>query len=406
MKKIELKKIVSIGFETYNLYIPMITFFLPMDQFFLFGGIACLLIVLNVKEFIKVLMYKQNYILYVFSLYMTLLAYFNNNTLGFMASFFLWLVTIYTTYVRYKLTKIRFELMMIICGLGSMLSLYYTTVDFYTTSTYKLYLFFMEYILIPYQFITGIAENFRSTSTFINPNFYGHISAFIALVSVYYIIDSIYKFKQNWKLYSIKFIFYCVVLIINLISLRLTESRSAFIGLVIGLIFLLTVYDFKLFFIIVIPSLLFVYMNPEFLLKLFPRVDTIGLEAGIRIDLYLAAINEITHNILFGKGLYTMAFIIEDYGMKYQIHAHNLILEVFLSSGLVGFILLTWHFIVPLFKPIEEWIKKDHPYIPLVIGICALEIGNGFTDAVIVFPQTFILISLVFFSLEVKHETH
>jgi O-antigen ligase len=147
-------------------------------------------------------------------------------------------------------------------------------------------------------------------------------------------------------------------------------------------------------------------MNPEFLLKLFPRVESIELSAGVRIDLYLIAINEITRNFLFGKGLYTMAYIIEDYGLKYQIHAHNLILEVFLSSGLVGFILLTWHFIVPLFKPIEEWIKKDHPYIPLVIGICALEIGNGFTDAVIVFPQTFILISLVFFSLEVKHENH
>lgn len=400
------KYILKHPFETYKLYAPLISFFLPMDQFLLFGGLACLLIILNIKELIKVIEYKHNYVLYIFTIYMILIAYLNQNDLGLIASFFLILVTIFTTYLRYKLNKIHFEIMMIILGLGSMLSLYYTTVDFYTTSTYQLYLFMMNYIKIPYQFVTGIAENFRSTSTYINPNFYGHICAFITVVAVYYVLDSINKMKLNWKVYIPKLIFYSVVIVVNLIGLQLTESRSAFIGLVLGLIFLLTTYNIKLFFIIVCPTLIYVYLNPELLLQLFPRVSTIELEAQVRIDLYLAAINEIKHNFLFGKGLYTMPLIIQNYGLKYQIHAHNLMLEVFLSSGFLGFLMLGYHFISPLIKPIETWIKSDHPYVPLVIGICALQIGNGFTDAVIVFPQTFILISLLFFSLEIKYENH
>ena len=154
------KYILKHPFETYKLYAPLISFFLPMDQFLLFGGLACLLIILNIKELIKVIEYKHNYVLYIFTIYMILIAYLNQNDLGLIASFFLILVTIFTTYLRYKLNKIHFEIMMIILGLGSMLSLYYTTVDFYTTSTYKLYQFMMIYIKIPYSFMTGIAENF------------------------------------------------------------------------------------------------------------------------------------------------------------------------------------------------------------------------------------------------------
>ena len=93
-----LKHRIKHPLETYNLYVPLITFFFPMDQFLLFGGLACVFIVLNLKEQFKIIRYKHNYILYIFTLYMILIAYLNNNMLGLVASFFLILVTIYTTY--------------------------------------------------------------------------------------------------------------------------------------------------------------------------------------------------------------------------------------------------------------------------------------------------------------------
>jgi O-antigen ligase len=404
----KLKKLIQIikqGFEAYRFYIPMISFFLPMDQFFLLGGIACIFIVLDFKTFKKSILFRNNWVLYIFTVLMTFLAWTNQNTLGLIGAFFLWLVTIYTTYLRTRLTRQRFETMSIILGLGSIVSLYYATVDFYTTSTYQLYLFFMRYIHLDFDFITGIAEGVRSSSTYINPNFYAHISAFIALLALYQILVRMQNaFKDSFIQIPLIF-FYGLVIAVNLIALTLSASRSSLIGLVIGTLFLLWALNRKGFLIGFLFLSIFLIQDNQWLLQNFLRLDVIELAAEVRIDLYLAAIQEIRLNPFFGKGLYTLPLVIENYGLSYQIHSHNLFLEAFLSSGFVGTLLLSYHFIAPLFKPFHLWIKSDHPYVPLVIGIAALEVATGFTDAVIVFPQTFLLISLVFFSVEVDYET-
>lgn len=393
--------------ETYVIFAPMITFFLPLDQFFLWGGLACLFIVLNIPDFIRVIRFKWNGLLYLFCVYMTVLATLNDNTLGLIASFFLWLVTIYSTYLRTRLDKITFEILMVITGLGSMLSLTYTTVDFYTTSTYRLYRFFMQYIHFDYQFITGIAENFRVTSTFINPNFYGHISAFIALIAIFFCLDSIRNLKKNWIRYGFKLAFYTVVLAVNLVALQLTQSRSATFALLIGIPFLVAAFDGWLAITLGL-GLFGVWMwKPELILSLLPRLESVGSSAEVRLDLFLIAYHEIQNNPLFGQGMYTMAKVIGTYPVKYQIHAHNLILEILLSSGLVGLGLLGTGFMNIIVKPLVEWIRgiKKQPYLPLLIGSLALFFANGYTDATFVFPQSFILIFLMAFSSELSYET-
>jgi O-antigen ligase len=256
-----------------------------------------------------------------------------------------------------------------------------------------------------YRFISGIAEGIRSSSTYINPNFYAHISAFIALLALYQILIRLRKvFKDPINQITL-ILFYGLVIEVNLIALSLSQSRSSFIGLLIGTLFLLWALDRKGFFLGFLVLSIYLIQDNQWLLQTFPRIENIDLSAEVRIDLYLTAIQEIKLNPLFGKGLYTMPLVIENYGLEYQIHAHNLFLEALLSSGVVGTILLGYHFITPLIKPFQHWIHSDHPYVPLVIGIAALEIATGFTDAVIVFPQTFLLISLVFFSVEVEYET-
>ena len=402
------KKLINIvkqGFDAYRFYIPMISFFLPMDQFFLWGGLACVFIVLDIKSFKNVILYRKNWVLYIFTFLMTFLAWINQNTLGLIGSFFLILVTIYTTYLRMRLTRKRFEILSIILGLGSMVSLYYTTIDFYNTSSYQLYQFFMQYMTLNYRFISGIAEGIRSSSTYINPNFYAHISAFIALLALYQILIRLRKVIKDPINQITLILFYGLVIEVNLIALSLSQSRSSFIGLLIGTLFLLWALDRKGFFLGFLVLSIYLIQDNQWLLQTFPRIENIDLSAEVRIDLYLTAIQEIKLNPLFGKGLYTMPLVIENYGLAYQIHAHNLFLEALLSSGVVGTLLLGYHFIIPLIKPFQLWIQSDHPYVPLVIGIAALEVATGFTDAVIVFPQTFLLISLVFFSVEVDHET-
>lgn len=392
-------------FDTYRFYAPLISFFLPLDQFFLWGGLACLLIVLDINTFSKSIKYKQNWILYLFTTYMIFLAYINDNTLGLIASFFLVLVTIYTSYLRLSLSKIRFEISTIILGLGSFLSLYYCTVDFYTTSTYKLYEFFMEYIHIPYSFITGLADGVRSSSTFINPNYYGHISAFIALIAISQLIKYVRLLPKKTIISLLMILFFTLVLGVNIVGLVLSQSRSSFIGLIVGILFLVWAYDRMGFFILICGILIYSLKNTDWIFLAFPRIEALELSADLRIRIYLITLEEIKNNLFIGKGLYTFPLIYQNYDISYFVHTHNLILEALLDSGLIGTILFLGHFIKSIVKPIRQWLHHTHAYVPLILAVIGLEIATGFTDAVIVFPQTFILISLVFYSGELTNET-
>lgn len=399
-----LKVRVARPVETFCIFAPMISFFLPMDLFLIFSTLACLLIIFNMKEFITVIRYHYNYLLYIFAIYMTVLATLNHNTLGLITSGFFYLVVIYVTYLRYKMTKGIFEALMILCGVGSMFSLYYCSVNFYSTSTYKLFGFFMKYIPIPYAYITKIAENIRSTSTFVDPNYYGNICATIALISVYYILKSLRNFKKDKTLYTVKTSFYIAVLAVNLYGLNLTQSRSSYLAFIAGVAFLILTYDIRLFIGLLIPVVLVVVFKFKPILTLFPRLDSLNGSAATRLRIYGIAMKEIGKNLFFGKGFYTFPLIYAKYSNEYSIHAHNMILELLLSSGLVGVSILALRLVTLVWNPICNWLKKDMEYMPLVLGLLALVTASGYTDAVILFPQCFILFSLILTSLEVKDE--
>lgn len=399
-----IKERITHPIETFCVFSPMISFFFPMDIFLGISIIACLLIVINFKEFIKVILFHTNYLLYIFAIYMSVLAALNNNTLGLITSGFFYLVVIYVTYLRYKMTKVIFETLMVICGIGSMFSLYYCTINFYTTSTFRLFAFFIKFIPIPYAYITRIADNIRSTSTFVDPNYYGNISAIIAVISVFYILQSIRNLKKNKTGYMVKIVFYLVVLGVNLYGLHLTQSRSSYLALIAGIAFLILTFDFRLFIGLLIPIVLIIVFKFTPILHLFPRLDSLGVSASTRLKIYDVALQEIRKSVFFGKGFYTLPLLYPKSSAGYNIHAHNMILELFLSSGLVGVSILGARLITLVWHPIRKWIKKDVYYMPLALGILALEIASGYTDAVILFPQCFILFSLVLMSLEANDD--
>ena len=391
--------------ETIYLFLPIVAFFLPLDQFLLIGTICCVVIVLNVKRFTKALIFKKSYLSFVFIFYMLILADINNNVMGMIAEGFMLLILIYMSNLRPFITKGIFETLMFIIGGGSIFSLYYCTIDFYTTSTYKLYEFFMKYIHIPYTYITQIAEGIRSASTYVDPNFYGHISAFIALISIYYILSSLKSlFHKKW-LYLFKLSFYTLILVVNIYALYLTQSRSAFIALLVGTAVLILVFDARLFIGLSIPLVLFISLRYDDFLGLFPRLSTAGLDLDYRLSLYKAAFEEILKNPFIGKGFYTYPLVYENYTTGYQLHTHNLFLELWLDSGLVGLSLIAGYYLSYIKRPIKVWYRKRKEVMPLVLGVIALEVVNGLTDAVLIFPQSFILLSIVLLSLELNDKT-
>ena len=353
-----LKKRMIHPLETFCIFVPMVSFFLPVDLFLLGLSSSVLLILLDVKNLRKLVFTHHNYLLYLFCFYMFVLASVNKNVLGQIASGLFFLVVVYVTYLRTKMDRELFETLMILCGIGSMFSLYYCTVDFYSTSTFLILDFFAKYIPIPYTFITEIAKNLRSTSTFINSNFYGNISAVLSLIAVYFILREFRIRKSHpdasWR------------------------KRAFF-------------------------SILVIVFRFEPILSLLPRLDSLAGSASTRLEIYRIAMQEIRMNLFFGKGFYTFPMIYAKYTSAYNLHAHNLVLEVMLSSGLVGMSLLVARFVSLLYRPIKEWFVKENEYMPLLLGIIALEIANGYTDVVLLLPQCFILFSLVLLCTEVNH---
>lgn len=324
--------------------------------------------------------------------------------LGIIAVGFLLLITIYITNLRMIITRLLFEKIMILFGVGSLFSLYYCTVDFYTSSTYRLYEFFMELIPLDYSYITEIGENIRSSSTYINGNFYGHISAFIALIALSYILSSLkYITHKQWK-YIVKLSFYLVVLGVNLFALNLTQSRSAFIGFLVGAAVLIIIFDVRIFIALSIPVFLFIVFQYDAFLSLLPRLDSAALSFDYRLSLYKAAFQEILKNPFIGKGFYTYPLVYQNYTTGYQLHTHNLFLELWLDSGLVGLALLVGYFSSYVKRPLDQWVKKNKEVLPLVGGVLALEFVNGLSDAVLIFPQSFILLSIVLLSLELNDD--
>ena len=399
-----LKKRMIHPLETFCIFIPMVSFFLPVDLFLLGLSSSVLLILMDAKNVKKLVFTHHNYLLYLFCFYMFVLASVNKNVLGQIASGLFFLVVVYVTYLRTKMDRGLFEELMVLCGIGSMFSLYYCTVDFYSTSTFLLLDFFAKYIPIPYTFITEIAKNLRSTSTFINSNFYGNISAVLSLIAVYYILRE-FRIRKihpdaSWR----KMAFYTIVLIVNLYGLSLTQSRSSVLALLAGLAFLILTFDVRWFIALLIPAILVIVFRFEPILSLLPRMDSLAGSASTRLEIYHIAMQEIRMNLFFGKGLYTFPMIYAKYTDVYNLHAHNLVLEFMLSAGLVGTSLLVARFVSLIYRPIKEWFVKENEYMPLLLGVIALEIANGYTDVVLLLPQCFILFSLVLMCTEVNHE--
>ena len=395
---------VQQGLDGIIIILPMIAFFFPLDVFFAVGASACLIMVLQVKTFWRALLYRGSYWFLLFTALLTGLSVWQNNLLGLMACGFLWLIVIYFTYLRAVMTPLILEVLTWIVGLGSLVSLYFTTVDFYGPNTVALYSFFMTYIPLGFSFISGIAGDPNPASTFISSNFYGHLSAVLALISVAMVAEALRTFHQKRIFNSIKILVFALSLGVNLVALDLTLSWSAHLGLVAGIAVFALVWDWRWFVGVSLGIVVLAVIQKQWIIDFFPPLDDWGSSAAYRFKLYRVAFLEVLKYPWLGRGLYTFPTIYDAYETGYQVHSHNLVLEFLLSSGLGGVLIFGMYIKAVIGKVVQQWRRKGHPRMALVVGLMALELANGLTDAVIVFPQSFVLFCLVLLLAESSTE--
>lgn len=216
-----------------------------------------------------------------------------------------------------------------------------------------------------------------------------HLGAFMAeytmvLIGIAYCCGK----KFIMRGYNIIYILWLAI-IGNLYSLVFSFSRGAWIGAIIGLVFIILTKAKKLIFVLIFFLLFWQQILPESVIQ---RVDMSATEKDYQTELDAASVHRLEiwehaltlfkQNPIFGVGLYNFKFFD---GEKMWTSTHNQYLAFLSETGIIGFIVfLTLNFIA--FK--SGWrlfrFSKDAFNQGLGIGFCgcviACMLSNIFGD--------------------------
>ncbi|MCL2839169.1 MAG: O-antigen ligase family protein [Defluviitaleaceae bacterium] len=175
---------------------------------------------------------------------------------------------------------------------------------------------------------------FRATSTFGNPNVYG---TFLVLVIPIGVALIFYAKHLMLKL--------CAIGIVGLlmIALGLTFSRGSYLAVAVGIALFLLILEKRL--IIAYVGGVFVspfILPPAILSRFLSILDFSDTSTMYRFAIYRGTLRLIGDFWMFGIGqgmdAYNRAAPLHSLAGVYAAHSHNLFLQVFLETGIVGFI--------------------------------------------------------------------
>ena len=210
---------------------------------------------------------------------------------------------------------------------------------------------------------------------FENPNYLGSVMMMAALSNLYLWFEK--KNKIN-----------LIIFIINCMTVILTGSRSAIIALIVAIFVLLFQYIKKIYFAMAVVFLSgytvgVIHGNLPFI-----RINSIVKYFWLRIDIIkMAVIIFEKTNFLFGHG----NFYYYKFTNYVYPHTHNILIELLLSYGLIGTVILSYVFLEYIYTKFKEN-KKNTLYLTLLIGVFI----HNFTDFTIFWIQTVMLFIIIF----------
>ena len=170
--------------------------------------------------------------------------------------------------------------------------------------------------------ITGL------TGLFNNANYTGAWLNIILPIGLFFLINADSKLKKIITSLFVASIALCIAL---------TNSRSAWIGLILSTQLFLGKKGMKLILILlsVITSLLLISLfNKEITLLPVEMINKFKNFQYSRIDIWAKAINIIFENPIFGTGASSFPEIYKNITGMWKAHSHNLALELMISYGL------------------------------------------------------------------------
>lgn len=311
------------------------------------------------------------YLYLAFVVYVFIVALVNQNIMGLFPPLWLFILIMFGTYLRQIATPRRYMKIQQIIASCSIVSFAFNFFDYripYVSSV----------IQKAFSDFTGIAFNSgfvqypeRLFSTFDNPNYY----AFVVLIVLLICFNQI-QFQITLKNYK-KTVFYALVFIINMIALSLTDTRTVYPALAVGLFTILIIQkrytQLRVISAIAVGVVLFIIIKPDFM----PRFHQLSQGFDIRTTIWEQAITFIKESPIFGHGFFSYHHLAKALGITLEIHAHSLYLEPLLSFGFIGSFILLLAILYDLSDVAERTSIYDRP---LAISVIMATLCYGFFD--------------------------
>lgn len=222
----------------------------------------------------------------------------------------------------------------------------------------------------------------RVEGTFFNPNYYALMLEFFIMIGLYKIVRSKTKTKQ---------ITYGFITICNIIAIYYTGNRTSYAVLIVALFIFIYIIGYKKIAIatVVILGLIGIIAAIS---GLMPRMDNLLWAFEDRFYIWETSWKAFKDNMWFGQGPNTYAMIYAEYGGKYTMHAHNIVLDTLLNYGIIGTTLLS----IPLGRYLLTLNKmRKYPKLrlrlALITSIITVVFVHGMTDVPIFWIQTGLL---------------
>lgn len=317
---------------------------------------------------------------WLFVAYALVLAWMNNNTQGVIAA--LYIVLLYMVVVHFKksMTPSRYNFMQYQVVIVSLINFFFNFMNM-SPSWAKPITDLLDTFIARGHLPQFRAGYFRAYSTFDNPNIY----AFVLMIVLLVIFNQI-ELQIAFKRYK-EAAFYGGAFLVNSYALVLTQTRSIWIALGLGMIVILIAQErwTQLKVLIFLGSLaaLVMLMNPE----LFPRFSQMEDHAPIRFNIWQNALSQIKKNPYFGQGFFT-----------YPLHfdnsdAHNIFIDVLLNFGILGTLILG----VFIVEVVMRYLKDAHPLdLPLAVGLVFATVIYGIFDIPLYAIQPSLILTMLF----------
>lgn len=230
-----------------------------------------------------------------------------------------------------------------------------------------------------YSFFAFHVQNsprFRISTAFYNANIY---ATYLELI----LAACAYRFFSRPRLWLIP------IAILNVLMVYLTGCRAAFIPLALVLVVMLAFSNYRK----ILWGLIPLGMLGGYIVLSHPHLssrlsDFSTIES--RFKIWKTALKMIKDHWLFGGGFQAYGHWVQSYHGHRAPHAHNLYLDLILSTGLVGLSLIVWQ-MRRLWSDWKNWFKENKLYFALILSILCIILVHGLVDVTFNYPTTAIM---------------